>query len=267
MRKIALGMAVAATALAAPAAARDGQAYFGADLGVVVDNNFDVGIAGTKGAANIDHDTGWELGGFFGYDFGLIRTEAELAYREADPKRIVANAPGIPTFGAPATGTFDPAAGELQVTTAMVNALLDLGGNDGVGFSAGVGAGRAWAGAKYSVAMGPGWLDDSDQAWAWQAIAGIRIPVTDTAEIGLKYRYLNTRQFQMVDSAGRANAFELDSHSALVTFIANLGGRAAPPRWRKVRAPREYGAGQLPAGATLGKVPQKSDRWAGSPPQ
>src|SRR5690606_143189 len=104
MRKIALGMAVAATALAAPAAARDGQAYFGADLGVVVDNNFDVGIAGTPDVANVEHDTGWELGGFFGYDFGLIRTEAEIAYRETDPETITANAPGIPTFTtAPAT--------------------------------------------------------------------------------------------------------------------------------------------------------------------
>jgi hypothetical protein len=30
--------------------------------------------------------------------------------------------------------------------------------------------------------------------------------------------------------------------------------------WRKVRAPREYGAGQWPARATSGKVPQRADR-------
>ena len=230
MRKIALGMAVAASAIATPAAARDGQAYFGADMGIVVDNNFDVHVAGVEDAVNVEHDQGWELGAFLGYDFGMIRTEAEIAYRETDPDTIVAGAPGIPTFtNAPATGTFDPVAGEMQVTTAMANALFDLGGNDGVGFSAGVGAGRAWVGAQYSAAQGPGWLDDSDAAWAWQAIAGIRIPVTEEAEIGLKYRFLDTRQLEMVDSAGRANAFELDSHSVLVTFIANLGGAAPPP--------------------------------------
>ncbi len=33
-----------------------------------------------------------------------------------------------------------------------------------------------------------------------------------------------------------------------------------PGGQRKVRAPREYGAGQLPAGATPGKVPQKTNR-------
>ena len=42
MRKIALGMAVAASAIAAPAMARDGQGYFGADIGAVIDNEVDV---------------------------------------------------------------------------------------------------------------------------------------------------------------------------------------------------------------------------------
>ena len=55
MRKIALGMAVAASALAAPAMARDGQAYFGADIGMVVQNEFDVHVAGVEDAAKIEH--------------------------------------------------------------------------------------------------------------------------------------------------------------------------------------------------------------------
>ncbi len=94
MRKIALGMAVAATALAAPAMARDGQAYFGADIGAVVENEFDVNIAGVEDAATIDHGDGWNLGAFIGYDFGFIRTEAELAYLESDPDTVVADFPG-----------------------------------------------------------------------------------------------------------------------------------------------------------------------------
>ena len=81
MRKIALGMAVAASAIATPAAARDGQAYFGADMGIVVDNNFDVHVAGVEDAVTVEHDQGWELGAFLGYEFGMIRTEAEIAYR------------------------------------------------------------------------------------------------------------------------------------------------------------------------------------------
>src|SRR5687768_5281657 len=130
MRKIALGMAVAASAIAAPATARDGQGYFGADIGIVVDNEVDVAVAGREDAVNIEHEMGWDLGAFLGYDFGFIRTEVEMAYKENDPESLTAGIPGIPHFSrTPVTGTFDPVAGELQVVTAMANAMFDIGGN------------------------------------------------------------------------------------------------------------------------------------------
>ena len=113
MRKIVLGMAVAATAIAVPAMARDGQGYFGADIGVVLDNQFDASIAGVEDAAAIEHEMGWDLGAFVGYDFGAIRTELEVSYKENDPETITAIAPGIPQFSTtPVIGTFDPVAGE-----------------------------------------------------------------------------------------------------------------------------------------------------------
>jgi outer membrane protein OmpA-like peptidoglycan-associated protein len=226
-------MAVAASAIAAPAMARDGQGYFGADIGVVVDNEVDVAISGVEDAANIEHEMGWDLGAFLGYDFGFIRTEAEISYKENDPETLTTVAPGVPQFTrVPVTGTFDPVAGELQIVTAMANAMVDIGGNDNIGFSAGVGVGHAWVDANYSTgisASSVGWLDDSDHDWAWQAIAAVRIPVTEQAELGLKYRYLNTKQMELVDQIGRSNAFEIASHSAMVTFIANFGGAEAPP--------------------------------------
>ena len=170
MRKVVLGMAVAASALAAPAMARDGQGYFGADIGAVIDNEVDVAINGVPDAVSIEHERGWDLGAFLGYDFGFIRTELEMAYKENDPDTLVAGPPGIPHFSrTPVTGTFDPVAGELQVVTVMANAMFDIGGNDGVGFSAGVGAGRAWVDANYTTGFSPvsvGYLDDSDHDWA-----------------------------------------------------------------------------------------------------
>src|SRR4026207_2001787 len=140
MRGLTRGMAVAASALATPAVARDGEGYFGADIGVVIDNEVDVRVNGVPNAVTIDHDMGWDLGAFLGYDFGFIRTEMEVAYKESDPDTLVAGPPGIPHFSrTPVTGTFDPVAGEMQVVTAMANAMFDVGGNGGVGFSAGVG--------------------------------------------------------------------------------------------------------------------------------
>jgi hypothetical protein len=112
MRKIALGMAVAASAIAAPAMARDGQAYLEADIGAIIDNQFDVGIEGFEDAATIDHTDGWDLGGIIGYDFGMIRTEAEVSYKEGDPDTIVSTSRGIPSSArtpVPALSILSPA--------------------------------------------------------------------------------------------------------------------------------------------------------------
>ena len=236
MRKITLGLAVAAAALSAPAMARDGEGYFGADLGISQLQDVDIDI-GTAPAVTVDHSMGYDLGAFLGYDFGMLRIEGEVAYKEYEPDTLTAVAPGIPQFvaGPPfRTGTFNPVEGELQVVTAMANAMLDFGGNHGVGFAVGVGAGHAWVESDYAVARnGAGvdvnYLAGKDHNWAWQGLAQVRIPVTERAEIGLKYRYLNTMQMQMLDSAGRTNSFELESHSALVSFIANFGAKAPPP--------------------------------------
>ncbi|MGC1269372.1 MAG: outer membrane beta-barrel protein, partial [Croceibacterium sp.] len=224
MRKIALGMAVAVSAIAAPALAKDGQAYIGLDSGVVVDNSVDFRINGRDNAATIDQKLGWELGGLIGYDFGMIRTEAEMAYREQRPDSVSSPVVGVPRFTtAPVAGTYSATNGEMRTVTAMANALLDIGGEDGIGFSIGAGAGHAWVSGENTVAVGPGWFDDSDHNWAWQGLAQMRVPITDQAEIGLKYRYLNTMRMNYRDTAGRANSFELASHSAMISLIANLG--------------------------------------------
>ncbi len=123
----------------------------------------------------------------------------------------------------------------------MANALFDIGGNDGIGFSAGVGVGHAWAGRPVQRVATPGaWMVDEDHDWAWQAIAAVRIPVTEDAEIGLKYRYLNTKQFEMVDTFGRSNSFEIASHSAhgdLHRQSRRCGTAAARRRRLRLRLP------------------------------
>ena len=67
MRKIALGMAVAATALAAPAVARDGQGYFGADIGYTDPEAHKIFSEITPILREKEKD-GFELGAFIGCD-------------------------------------------------------------------------------------------------------------------------------------------------------------------------------------------------------
>jgi hypothetical protein len=64
----------------------------------------------------------------------------------------------------------------------MANALLDGDFGGGFGGYIGGGAGRAWADLG----------GDSDNAWAYQGIAGIRYAVSPNVDVGLKYRYFRT---------------------------------------------------------------------------
>ena len=83
MRKLAVAMALASTALATPALARDNSWYVGVEGGalLVEDSNFDIGAL--SGAAKIDHHYGYDVDGVIGYDFGGFRVETEVGYKNS----------------------------------------------------------------------------------------------------------------------------------------------------------------------------------------
>jgi opacity protein-like surface antigen len=223
-------MALATTALASPAVARDDSWYIEADAGamIVEDSSFDIGT--TTDAATIDHDYGYDMGGIIGYDFGGFRLEAEASYREADPKSMsstvrIPAAAGLSSAAPGVTGSWDYVAGDVNALSFMVNGLLDFGADDGLQGFIGGGAGVARVNHHYSInASGPGWLDDSDTGFAWQALAGVRAPISDSWDVGLKYRFFNVDSVDLFDSSGRATSTRLRSHSLLGTLTYNFGG-------------------------------------------
>src|SRR5690349_10942849 len=102
--KYCLLAAVAVTAIAAPAQARDGQAYFGVEGGIMMPHDQDVDAdvvftttqTPTTPAApagpldvlvdnglNADWKMGWDVDAIVGYDFGMFRLEGELGYKKA----------------------------------------------------------------------------------------------------------------------------------------------------------------------------------------
>src|SRR3546814_13336971 len=83
----------------------------------------------------------------------------------------------------------------------MVNGLLDFGDDDGLQGFVGGGAGVARVSVE-PVLAGP-FLDDSDTGFAWQAIAGVRAPLSDSIDVGLKYRFFNAANLDLVDQTGR----------------------------------------------------------------
>ena len=89
MRKYVLGVALATTALASPAFARDNSWYLEGDAGVAIPNNQDVSVGGQH-LATISSQLGYDLGAIVGYDFGLLRLEGER-FRLTPHGRLISN--------------------------------------------------------------------------------------------------------------------------------------------------------------------------------
>jgi opacity protein-like surface antigen len=231
MRKLVIGAALASTALASPALARDNQWYVELDGGamIVEDLDFDIGTASDEASA--DMDKGFDFGGIVGYDFGSFRLEAEASYRQADADSVSVGTSGLQSgaTGLAQSGTF-AANGDASALSFMVNGLLDFGPDDGLQGFVGGGAGVARTDINLTVnSAGPDALDDSDTGFAWQVLAGVRAPLTDNWDVGLKYRFFNADDVQLVDSLGRDVETRFRSHSILGTLTYNFGGAEAPP--------------------------------------
>ena len=234
MRKLVIGMAMASSALATPAMARDGQWYIEGDGGVMLveDQNIDVNTFADNAKAN--YDTGYDFGGIVGYDFGAFRLEAEASYRSAELEDVVAGSQGLALN--PIQGGFSrftntlPALGETNALSFMVNGLFDFGSDDGLqGFAGGgVGVARVDMDGRVNT-NGPGVWSDSDTGFAWQLIAGVRAPLSDSWDVGLKYRYFNVPDVAIVDPLGRALNTDFNSHSLLGSITYNFGGKEVPP--------------------------------------
>jgi len=242
MRKLVIGLALASTAFTSPANARDNQWYVGVEGGVTIVEDIGLDVDGVTDGVIIDNDVGYDFGGLVGYDFGGFRLETEVSYRAANPNEVT-EIVGLPSGSIAATGpnpvapninfySGDAVVGEVNVLSFMVNGLVDFGDDDGVQGFIGGGAGIARADFEQTVItpVGGPWLDDSDTGFAWQAIAGVRAPLSDSWDVGLKYRFFNMNGIDLTDRLGRDIEARMRSHSILGTLTYNFGGAPeAPP--------------------------------------
>ena len=81
MRKLVIGMALASTALATPALARDDSWYIEGDVGGVLVEDME-NLAG-PGVGTLNTKIGYDACIAVGYDFGGFRLEAETSHRRA----------------------------------------------------------------------------------------------------------------------------------------------------------------------------------------
>ncbi len=239
MRKLAITLALASTAIATPALARDDAWYIGVEGGVSLVEDADLGITNANGTAaglgNVNHDKGYDFDGIVGYDFGGFRLEAEVGYKSANVDSYLSTTT-VPFRGsttgaiqsAPA-GNYAFGFGKTSALSFMLNGMLDFGDDDGVNGFVGGGVGVARVKADYALNSFASFVDDSDTGLAWQAIAGIRAPLSGNWDVGLKYRFFNAPNVDLVDLAGRGVETRYRSHSILGSLIYNFGEPAAPP--------------------------------------
>ena len=126
MRKLAIGLALASSALATPALATDNSWYAGIEGGLMIvqdmDLDYEDSVNDLNDAVTIDHKTGFDVDLIAGYDFGWWRLEGELGWKHA----------GIDTITLPTQvtdeniGAFD-ADGDASALSAMLNAMVDFG--------------------------------------------------------------------------------------------------------------------------------------------
>ncbi|WP_043607470.1 outer membrane protein, partial [Novosphingobium sp. B-7] len=227
MRKLILGLALASSAMATPALAKSKSWYVEGDGGVMLLEDADHNVNGTANAATVSSKTGYDFGGVVGYDFGGFRLETEASYRRARNSNVRNN-----VTGAVYSRDNGQIGGSTSALSFMVNGLLDFGPDDGLqGF---IGGGAGVAKAKYYVATPDGLLDDSKTKFAWQVLAGVRAPLSKHVDVGLKYRFFNVQDVNLVGTSGAyagANfSTRLRSHSILGTLTYNFGGEEqAPP--------------------------------------
>jgi outer membrane protein OmpA-like peptidoglycan-associated protein len=231
LTKTAFWLAGIAAFTAAPAQARDGNWYIGADAGVALGDQVDVDSDATtprENAVFADTATGLDVAGVVGYDFGAIRIEAEAAFKRSGYDSLTVVTPGAFNLGASvAPGTSFASQDDLSVFSGMLNLLLELGSDKGFQIYGGGGIGAAQVNLNLATPLVE-LVDEAETDIAWQLIAGVRYPLTDRVNLGLRYRYFQFSDFQFTSTLGQALEADYASHSVLASLRVNLGKKPEP---------------------------------------
>ncbi len=183
--------------------------------GVNFSDDQDISGVGAGINRNVDTDTGWAVLPSVGYRYGNgVRTEFELGYRENDIDGVSGAANG---------------SGDISAKSAMLNLLYDV--DTGSRIMPYIGGGIGYAQVDYKarpVGVGLDRVNDEDNVFAYQGIAGLSYWLNEAVEVAAEYRYFATQDPDFRTSAGVAAEGEYDSHAALIGLRWNFGAPKAP---------------------------------------
>lgn len=152
----------------------------------------------------IEFDPGLNIGGTAGMDFGSVRFEGEISYKEAEIDTIQDRDNPSDVFGG-----ID---GGVSATAFMANVFVDLHNQGPITpyFGGGVGF-AALHQDETSDRFGIFYLEDDDVVFAYQAGAGMEIELNRQLSLDLAYRYFRTTEASFVSTD-----LEFESHNATV---------------------------------------------------
>jgi opacity protein-like surface antigen len=205
-----------------PAASVRPGAYISGFLGVNV--NPDANVTGTDFVTNTDFndrvefDPNINIGGTAGYDFGIVRLEGELSYKNAGIQSITSQIDGF---------RFHSVNGSIGALAMMFNGFFDLHNNSrftpylggGVGFatlhlSDTTGIDTSGGSAKIIDLYGAA----DDTVFAYQVGTGVEIALNPQCSLDIGYRYFVTDRANFDSDLGITTSLKFESHNATLGF-------------------------------------------------
>jgi OmpA-OmpF porin, OOP family len=212
-----------------PASARD-RWYVGGEAGVVglEDIPLDIGPTPLSTPASLrpEYDYGYGFGAVIGYDIGSfgLALEAEINFRRSRVGGFRDIGVFLPSIDIPLES------GRASALSFMINGLYDVGTIQGFTFSGGGGIGVArveFANLRERGAVEP-FINASDTNIAFQAIAAVRRAITQSVDVGVKYKFFAVPNLTIDTVAGDRISTSYRSHSAMFSIIYNFP--TSPPR-------------------------------------
>lgn len=177
--------------------------YISGFLGVTVPSDAD-----TTGFFNdtIRYDPGINVGGTMGMDFGVVRVEGEISYKEGNIDSVTDNDTGQ---------RFTGIDGGVDATAFMGNFFVDLHGPGPITpyFGGGVGFAALNLNDTFDQTGLLLYAEDDEVVFAYQAGAGLEIALNRQMSLDLAYRYFRTSEASFADID-----LEFESHNATAGF-------------------------------------------------